>query len=50
MTREEVMSEPIWPSRLIFRASMLYNKKLKDLTLDEEYEVRKDILKGKLLY
>lgn len=41
MTREEVMKEWVWPSRLIFNASLLYGKKLKNLTEDELYEVKK---------
>ena len=44
MTRAEVMKKPIWMSRLIFKASILYGKKYKDLTEDEEYEMRLQIL------
>ena len=44
MTRAEVMKKPIWMSRLIFKASILYGKKYKDLTDDEEYEMRLQIL------
>lgn len=38
------MKKPIWMSRLIFKASILYGKKYKDLTDDEEYEMRLQIL------
>lgn len=44
MTRAEVMKKPIWMSRLIFKSSILYGKKYKDLTEDEEYEMRLQIL------
>ena len=44
MTRAEVMKKPIWMSRLIFKASILYGKKYKDLTDDEEYAMRLQIL------
>ena len=44
MTRDEVMKKPMWMSRLIFKASILYGKKYKDLTDDEEYEMRLQIL------
>lgn len=38
------MKKPIWMSRLIFKASILYGKKYKDLTDDEEYAMRLQIL------
>lgn len=41
MTDEQINTTPIWPSRLIFNANLLYNKKLKDLTETELFEVRK---------
>ena len=41
MTDEQIMSAPVWPSRLIFNASLLYRKKLKDLTNDELLAVKK---------
>ena len=44
MTREQVMAQHIWPSRLIFKSNIMYRKAYKDLTLDEEYNVRKEIL------
>jgi len=44
MTREEVMNKWIWTSRLIFKAGLMYGKKYKDLTEDEEYEMRLVIL------
>ena len=39
--KEEVENAQIWPSRLIFNANLLYNKRFKDLTAEEVYEVRK---------
>jgi hypothetical protein len=45
MTREQVMKEPIWMSRLIFKASIHFGKQYKNLTEDEEYELRLIILK-----
>lgn len=44
MTRQEIMKIWIWPSRLIFQSSLLFGKPYKNLTEDEEYEVRKVIL------
>lgn len=44
MTREEIMKMWLWPSRLIFKSSLLFGKAYKNLTEDEEYEVRKVIL------
>lgn len=44
MTRQEIMKVWIWPSRLIFQSSLLFGKPYKNLTEDEEYEVRKVIL------
>lgn len=44
MTREEIMNTSIWPSRLIFKSSLLFSKAYKHLTEDEQYEVRKTIL------
>jgi hypothetical protein len=41
MTDEQIMNAPVWPSRLIFNASLLYRKKLKDLTDDELLVVKK---------
>ena len=44
MTTEEfeyINNTPVWPSRLIFNANLLYGKKLKDLTKHELFEVRK---------
>ena len=41
MTRDEVMKASIWTPRLIFKSSVIFNKAYKDLTEDEEYEVRK---------
>ena len=41
MTDEEIMNTPVWPSRLIFNASLLYSKKWKDLTDEELLAVKK---------
>ena len=44
MTNEDfeyINNAPVWPSRLIFNANLLYGKKLKDLTKHELFEVRK---------
>lgn len=41
MTDEQIWQTWVWQSRLIFNASLLYNKKLKDLTNDELFEVKK---------
>ena len=41
MTDEQIMNAPVWPSRLIFNASLLYRKKLKDLTDYELLVVKK---------
>ena len=41
MRENEIANTPINPSRLIFNASLLYNKRFKDLTAEEVYEVRK---------
>jgi len=38
---EYINNTPIWPSRLIFNTSLLYGKKLNDLTKHELFEVRK---------
>ena len=41
MTSEQVMQTWVDTSRLMFNASLLYRKKLKDLTNDELLEVKK---------
>ncbi len=41
MTDEQIMNTPVWPSRLIFNASLLYSKKYKDLTDEELLAVKK---------
>lgn len=41
MTKQEINSAVIWPSRLIFNAKLLYNKRLDALNEDELFEVRK---------
>ena len=42
---EYIMNTPIWQSRLIFNASLLYRKSLTDLTEQELFEVRKYSIK-----
>ena len=52
MTNEDfeyINNTPIWPSRLIFNASLLYGKKLNDLTKHELFEVRKYSLNKQLM-
>ena len=44
MTRDEVMKASIWMPRLVFKSSVIFNKAYKDLTEDEEYQVRKACL------
>ena len=41
ISNEVINSAHIWPSRLIFNSKLLYNKKLKELTKEELFEVRK---------
>lgn len=41
MTTQEINTAIIWPSRLIFNAKLLYNKRLDALTPEELFEVRK---------
>lgn len=41
MTAEQVMQTWVSTSRLMFNASLLYRKKLKDLSNDELFEVKK---------
>ena len=41
MTSEQVMQTWVSTSRLMFNASLLYRKKLKDLSNDELFEVKK---------
>jgi len=47
MTREEIMNEPIWTSRLIFNSKRITGKAWKDCNEDEQYQVRKYILENK---
>jgi len=44
MTKQEIFDEPIWPSRLIFTANLLFGKKWKDCDEDEQLMVRAQIL------
>lgn len=41
---DRIMNEPIWPSRLMFNASMMYRKSVEDLTDVELFEVRRHSL------
>jgi hypothetical protein len=41
MSNEEIWRTWVWTPRLMFNASLLYDKKLKDLTNDELFEVKK---------
>lgn len=41
MSNEEIWQTWVWTPRLMFNASLLYDKKLKDLTNDELFEVKK---------
>lgn len=41
MTAEEIMQTWVSTPRLMFNASLLYRKKLRDLTNDELFEVKK---------
>jgi hypothetical protein len=44
MTREEIMNEPIWPSRLIFNAKRVTGKIWRECNEEEQFQVRKHIL------
>ena len=35
MKRSEILKTPVWTSRMMFNASLLYKKALKDCTEDE---------------
>ena len=41
MTDEQIMNEPVWVSRLIFNASLLYRKQVGELTDSEMLAVKK---------
>ena len=41
MTDEQIMATPVWISRLIFNASLLYRKQVAELTDDELLAVKK---------
>ena len=41
MSNEEIWQTWVWTPRLMFNASLLYDKKLKDLTNYELFEVKK---------
>jgi hypothetical protein len=44
MTKQEIFDEPIWPSRLIFNAKLLFSKPYKDCDNDERLAIRMRIL------
>ena len=44
MTKQEIFDEPIWPSRLIFNAKLLFGKAWKDCNEQEQIAIRARIL------
>ena len=44
MTKQEILNHPIWPSRLIFNAKLLFNKAWKDCNEQEQIAIRARIL------
>lgn len=40
MTEQEIFDQPIWMSRLIFNAKLLFSKAWKDCNEDEQLAVR----------
>ena len=44
MTKQEIFDVPIWMSRLIFNAKLLFGKAYKDCDNDERLEIRMRIL------
>jgi len=44
MTKQEIFDQPIWPSRLIFNAKLLFGKAWKDCNEDERLTIRCHIL------
>jgi len=40
MTKQEIFDQPIWMSRLIFNAKLLFGKPWKDCNEDEQLAVR----------
>lgn len=44
MTKQEIFDQPIWPSRLIFNAKLLFGKAWKDCDFDERLTIRCHIL------
>ena len=44
MTKQEIFDQPIWPSRLIFNAKLLFGKAYKDCNNDELLSIRMRIL------
>lgn len=41
---ENIMDQKIWPSRLIFKAGLMYGKSYENLTEDERYHVHHTII------
>ena len=44
MTKQEILNHPIWTSRLIFNAKLLFNKAWKDCNEQEQIAIRARIL------
>jgi len=44
MTEQEIFDQPIWMSRLIFNAKLLFGKAYKDCDNDERLAIRMRIL------
>jgi len=44
MTKQEILNHPIWTSRLIFNAKLLFGKAYKDCDFDERLTIRCHIL------
>ena len=44
MTKQEILNHPIWTSRLIFNAKLLFNKQWKDCNEQEQIAIRARIL------
>ena len=41
---EDIMDQKIWPSRLIFKAGLMYSKAYENLTEDERHNVHSTII------
>ena len=44
MTKQQIFDEPIWPSRLIFNAKLLFGKPWKNCDENEQLAIRARIL------